>query len=194
MTFAPLARRAAAFCLLAALLFVVGNIVEDWIAAYTDGQHDIKGKRVQLRNLRDLVQARAEFGHLAPKAPKTSFIMRSSDGAQEALSAQITHAADGQQVIVDGVETLPSTSPALVTAIVRVRGTQGGVYSFLRAIEDETPYLTVPRFELSLVRAADLDQNKPLILSSELHVAALVSPPSAAPSTGTQPDSGSPAQ
>lgn len=171
-----LAPRAAAIALLLGLLVLVGAAAASWIDSYADGQREIAEKKTQTHDLHEIARARLELAHLTAKTGKTMPLLGAGDDAQASLAAAVTRAADGQQVVIDGIEARPSADAALVTATVRLRGTQFGVYSLLRSIEEQVPYVVVPRLELSTTRAADPDRGKPLILSSELQIAALREP------------------
>ncbi|MCW6508715.1 hypothetical protein [Lichenifustis flavocetrariae] len=187
MPASPLMQRAAAVGLLAGLVLVTGTIAWTSIDSYADGQGEITEKRLELQSLRDLAEARTTFARLLPKSGKGALILPSTGNAQEALAAAVAHAADGQQVLIDGVTPLPQDT-ALATASVQLRGTQSGVYAFLKSVEQQVPYLVVPRLEITPFRAADPDHNKPLIVSAEIRVAALVAPaPPARPGTTAPP-------
>ena len=176
MRASPLTRRALAVGLLLGLAFVTGTVAVDWMQSYADGQGDIVEKRAELQNLQDLVRARTEFARLRSKTAKTPLIGPGGDDAQASLSTTIARVAERQQVVIDGIEPVASDDPARVLAAVHLRGTQSGLHAFLRAVEDQTPYLLVQRLDVGLERSADLDRGKPLVLRSDLRVAALVAP------------------
>ena len=190
MAVSPLLKRGAAIGLLIGLVLVTGTIAWSSIDSYADAQREIADKRLELQSLRDLAEARSAFARLLPKSGKAVLILPSTSNPQEALATAVAHAADGQQVVVDGVDALPQET-ALATASVRLRGTQSGLYGFLKSVEQQVPYLVVPRLEITPFRAADPDHNKPLIVSADVRVAALLAPtPPARP--GTTPTAAEP--
>ena len=170
-----LTHRLAALGLLVGAL--AGATASAWwaLASYTAGQREIVDKRAALRNLRDLADARSAFAHLLPKGKAQGLIVSADAEAEAALSAAVTHAAEGQQVIVDGVEPL-APEPVMRVAAVHLRGTQAGIYGFLRVVEDQVPYLLVPRLELTPSRAADPEHGKPFVIAADLRLALVVAP------------------
>lgn len=176
MRFGRLTHRVAALSLLVGGVLTVA--FSGWwsLAAYTAGQREIAEKRAQLSNLRDLAEARSAFARLSPKGKAQGLIVSADADAGSVLSSAVTHAADGQQVIIDGVEPV-TAEPVMRVAVVHLRGTQAGIYGFLRAVEEQTPYMLVPRLELTPSRAADLEHGKPFVLAADLRVALLTAPP-----------------
>lgn len=185
MASSPLARRIAAVALLVGALLLAGAMVTSTLTAYVEGQWEIAAKQTQLRSLRELAAARSAFERLAPRkgggstaasaAPMPAVLPADADPAA-VLQAAVTHAAEGQQVIVDGIDALP---PETVTrpAAVHLRATQAGLYNFLRSIEEQTPYVLVPRLEVTPSRSADPEHGKPFVVSADLRLAVLVTPP-----------------
>ena len=171
----PVLRRFAALGLLVALLLLGVGSAAAMLRAYTDGQREIADKQAQLRSLRELAAARAAFERLAPRKGSAALILPADADAATTLQGAVTHAAEGQQVIVDGIDALP---PDAVTraAAVHLRGTQAGLYAFLRSIEAATPYVLVPRLEVTPSRSADPDNGKPFVVSADLRLAVLVAP------------------
>lgn len=146
------------------------------VTAYTAGQREILDKRAQLRSLRDLSEARDAFNRLSPRGKAQGLILSADADAEAILTSTLTHAAEGQQVVVDGVEPL-SSEPVMRTAMVHLRGTQAGIYNVLKALEDQTPYMLVPRLELTPSRAADPEHGKPFVIGADLRLAVLTAPP-----------------
>lgn len=172
----PRLQRASALGLLGLVVLAGGATAWSWIDAYAEGQREIADKRDQLRSLRELTDARTGLQKLRRPSGGVAPIVTADGTGQDALTAAVNHAADGQQVIVDGIEPLPAEGP-LVSAAVHLRTTQSGLYTFLHAIEAQTPYLLVPRLEVQTFRAADPGRGKPLVLSADLRLSALAAPP-----------------
>jgi hypothetical protein len=169
-------QRGAALAILCTMVGAVGATGWSWADAYADGMREITDKRAQLESLRELGEARTNFEHLTRATAKSTLIVPADANPQEALAAAVGHAAEGQEVIVDSVDPLPAEA-ALASADVRLRGTQRGLVLFLRAVEGQTPYLMVRRLDLVPFRPADPEHGRPLVLTAELHLAALTAPP-----------------
>lgn len=174
MQASPLARRAAALGLLGGAVLLAGGASVTMLRAYMEGQWEITAKQAQLRGLRELADARSAFERLSPRKGPALILAADADAAG-ALQAAVTRAAEGQQVIVDGIEALPP-DPVTRTAVVHLRGTQAGLYAFLKSVEEQTPYLLVPRLEVTPSRSADPEHGKPFVVSADLRLAALIAP------------------
>lgn len=170
-----ISHRLAAVALLVVALGTTVAVGWSAVASYAAGQREVVEKRTELRNLRDLADARSAFGRLLPKGKSQGFILAADADAEAALAAAVTRAAEGQQVIVDGVEPV-TAEPVMRIAAVHLRGTQAGIYGFLRMLEDQVPYLIVSRLELTPSRAADPEHGRPFVLAADLRVAVLVAP------------------
>lgn len=175
MAASPLARRAAALGLLGAALLIAGGTVTTLLRTYMEGQWEIASKRAQLDNMRELADARNAFGRLAPRKGSAGLILPADADGGAALETAVKRAAEGQQVIVDGIEALPP-DPVTRSAAVHLRATQAGLYNFLRNVEDQVPYLLVPRLEVTPSRSADPEHGKPFVVSADLRLAVLVAP------------------
>lgn len=171
----PVLRRLIALSLLGALLLLGVGSAAAMLNAFADGQREITAKQAQLRNLRELAAARTAFERLAPRKGGLALILPAEADAAATLQGAVTHAADGQQVIVDGVDALPPDAVTR-TAAVHLRGTQAGLYAFLKTIEAASPYILVPRLEVTPSRSADPDNGKPFVVSADLRLAVLVAP------------------
>lgn len=168
-------RRLAALGLLAALVVLGSGVAASTLRSYMDGQREIADKRAQLRNLQQLAAARTAFDHLAPRKGGPAPILPADADAAAILQGAVAHAAEGQQVIVDGIDP-PTLEPVTRTAAVHLRATQAGLYAFLRSIEDASPYVLLPRLEVTPSRSADPDNGKPYVVSADLRLAVLVAP------------------
>ena len=175
MVASSLVRRIAALGLLAGAVLLVGAATVSTLQTYMEGQREIAVKQTQLRGLRELAEARGAFERLAPRKGGGALILPADADAVSALQTAVTRAAEGQQVIVDGLDALPS-EPVTRTATVHLRGTQAGLFGFLKNVEEQTPYLLVPRLEVTPSRSADPEHGKPFVVSADLRLAVLVAP------------------
>lgn len=175
MAASPIARRAGALALLGAAVLLAGSAVATLLRTYMEGQWEIAAKQTQLQNMRELAEARNAFGRLAPRKGGAGLILPADADGGAALEVAVQRAAEGQQVIVDGIEALPP-EPVTRSAAVHLRATQAGLYNFLRNIEDQVPYLIVPRLEVTPSRSADPEHGKPFVVSADLRLAVLVAP------------------
>lgn len=175
MAASPLIHRLAALGLLVGAVLLVGITAASTFRAFMEGQREIAAKQTQLRSLRELAEARSAFERLTPRKGGSAPVLPAEADATGVLQAAVTHAADGQQVIVDGTDALPAEPVTRLTA-VHLRATQAGLYAFLQAIEDQTPYILVPRLEVTPSRSADPEHGKPFVVSADLRLAVLVAP------------------
>ena len=175
-----LVQRLAAVAILLAALGVAGDGVLGLLESYAAAREDLAAKRQQLSDLADLAQAREDFARLTPKNGKTSLIV-TADAAQDAIAKAVAGAAADRQVIVDGIDSLPQEKVGLAIARVRLRSTHADLVAFLQSIDDQTPYLMVRRLEMSVARAAAPENAKPLVLASDIQLAAVLAPAAPAP-------------
>ncbi|MDX7951717.1 type II secretion system protein GspM [Lichenihabitans sp. Uapishka_5] len=171
----PLVRRLLALGLLIGGVALIGHLAVSALLSFTEGQREIAARQAQLQGLRELAAARTAFDRLVPRKGGPAPILPADADAAAALTSAVTQAAEGQQVIVDGTEPLPAEPVTRVSA-VHLRGTQAGLYGFLKAIEGRSPYLVVPRIEVTPSRSADPEHGKPFVVSADLRVAVLVAP------------------
>ena len=188
MVSSPLTRRLAAVGLLVGTVLLVGITSVSTFRAFMDGQREIAAKQAQLHSLRELAEARSAFERLTPRKGGSAPVLPAEADATGILQIAVTHAAEGQQVIVDGTDALPA-EPVTRLSAVHLRATQAGLYAFLQAIEEQTPYILVPRLEVTPSRSADPEHGKPFVVSADLRLAVLVAPtvPSRRPAAPADP-------
>ena len=164
MVSSPLTRRLAAVGLLVGTVLLVGFTSVSTVRAFMDGQREIAAKAGAVALA---ARARGSAKRIraldAPQGWLRAGFSRPMPDATGILQTAITHAADGQQVIVDGTDALPAEAVTRLSA-VHLRATQAGLYAFLQAIEEQTPYILVPRLEVTPSRSADPEHGKPFVV------------------------------
>jgi hypothetical protein len=159
--------RVAALAVLAAVLLGLCGILGTHLSAALDTEADIS----RTRNL----LARTKAG----LQPRMNIPLWATDEASllAAFRARIATLTVGRAVLVNNVHLVPDPARPLAPILAAsLRGTTQGLQGLLLDLETQPPFIVVETADLSLLKAADAEEDRPTILGASLTARGFLAP------------------